>query len=68
MKFYWFVLGFLTVWRITFFFRPKTGHGDGFWAKLLDCFYCLSIWIAAPIAYLVGQSWLERAVPNLRQI
>jgi hypothetical protein len=69
MKFYWFVLGVLTVWRITYFFQAEDGPwdvvirvrrfvGEGFWGKLLDCFY----WIAAPIAYLVGQSWLERAL------
>jgi len=28
----------------------------------MGCFYCLSVWIAAPIACLVGQSWLERAL------
>jgi hypothetical protein len=73
MKFYWFVLGVLTVWRITYFFQAEDGPwdivvrvrqfvGDGFWGKLMDCFYCLSVWIAAPIACLVGQSWLERAL------
>jgi hypothetical protein len=72
MKIYWFVLGVLTVWRITYFFQAEDGPwdmvirvrqfvGESFWGKLLDCFYCLSVWIAAPIAYLVGQSWLERA-------
>ncbi len=41
---------------------PRRFVGEGFWGKLLDCFYCLSVWIAAPIAYLIGQSWLERAL------
>jgi hypothetical protein len=73
MKFYWLVLGALTVWRITYFLQAEDGPwdivirvrqfvGEGFWGKLLDCFYCLSVWIAVPIAYLVGQSWLERAL------
>jgi hypothetical protein len=73
MKFYWLVLGVLTVWRITYFLHAEDGPwdivirvrqfvGEGFWGKLLDCFYCLSVWIAAPIAYLVWQSWLERAL------
>src|SRR5271163_3027461 len=73
MKFYLFVLGVLTVWRITYFLQAEDGPwdivirlrqfvGEGFWGKLLDCFNCLSVWIAAPIAYLVGQSWLERAL------
>jgi hypothetical protein len=73
MKFYGFVLGVLTAWRITYFLQAENGPwdivirvrqfvGEGFWGKLLDCFYCLSVWMAAPIAYLVGQSWLERGL------
>jgi hypothetical protein len=73
MKFYWLVLGILTVWRITHFFwaedgpwdiviRLRRGAGEGFWGKLLDCFYCLSVWVSAPLAYLIGESWLERAL------
>jgi len=73
MKFYWLVLGVLTVWRVTFFLQAEDGPWDivirvrefvaeGFWGKLLDCFYCLSVWIAAPMAYLLGQSWTERAL------
>jgi hypothetical protein len=73
MKFYWLTLGTLTVWRITSFLQAEDGPwdvvirvrrlvGEGFWGRLLDCFYCLSVWIAAPIAYLLGQSWLERAL------
>jgi hypothetical protein len=27
---------------------------------LLDCFYCLSLWVSAPIAYFVPDSRLER--------
>jgi hypothetical protein len=71
MKLYWLILGSLTVWRITYFLQAENGPwdivirlrqfvGEGFWGKLLDCFYCLSVWIAAPIGYVVGQSWLER--------
>jgi hypothetical protein len=73
MKFYWLTLGTLAVWRITYFLQAEDGPwdvvirvrrlvGEGFWGRLLDCFYCLSVWIAAPIAYLVGQSWPERAL------
>jgi len=73
MKFYWLVLGVLTVWRFTHFLWAEDGPweivirlrrwaGEGFWGKLLDCFYCLSFWIAAPLAFLVGQSWLERVL------
>ena len=30
------------------------------WATLLDCFYCLSVWIAAPFAIWIGVDWSER--------
>jgi hypothetical protein len=71
MKFYWLVLGILTVWRITHFLWAEDGPwdmviqlrqwaGESFWRKLLDCFYCLSVWVSVPLAYLIGESWLER--------
>lgn len=73
MKFYWLVFGVLTVWTITHFLQAEDGLweivirirqflGAGFWGKFLDCFYCLSVWVSAPIAYLAGQSWPERAL------
>jgi Protein of unknown function (DUF1360) len=73
MKFYWLVLGILTVWRITHLLQAEDGPwdlvillrrwtGEGFFGKLLDCFYCLSVWVAVPFAYLLGESWLERAL------
>jgi hypothetical protein len=73
MKFYRFVLGLLTVWRVTHLLQAEDGPwdlvvrlrrlaGSGFWGKLLDCFYCLSLWVAAPVGFLLGQSWWERAL------
>jgi hypothetical protein len=73
MKVHHFVLGLLTVWRITHLLQAENGPwdvvlrlrrvaGDGFWGKLLDCFYCLSLWVAAPLALLLGKSWWERAL------
>lgn len=70
MRFYWFVLGMLAVWRVTHLLNAEDGPWDLF-AKLrryvggalggvLDCFYCLSLWIAAPLAYLLGEGWGER--------
>ncbi|HXP62645.1 MAG TPA: hypothetical protein VN829_19250, partial [Dongiaceae bacterium] len=26
----------------------------------LDCFYCLSVWVSAPFACWLGESWRER--------
>jgi len=59
------------VWRVTHLFWGEDGPvdifvrfrrlaGDGFLGRLLDCFYCLSLWVAAPFAYLVGDTWPER--------
>jgi hypothetical protein len=71
MKFYWLILGILAVWRVTHLLQAEDGPwdavfrlrrfvGNGFWGKLLDCFYCLSIWIAAPCAWIIGENWRER--------
>jgi len=71
MVFYWLVLGILGVWRITHLFYAEDGPwdifvrlrklaGSGFWGKLLDCFYCLSLWIAVPFALVLGDGWMER--------
>jgi hypothetical protein len=71
MRFYWLVLGILAAWRITHLLRAEDGPWDivvrfrrkldqGFWARLLDCFYCLSIWTALPLALWLGESVKER--------
>jgi hypothetical protein len=73
MKFYWLVLGILAVWRITHFLQAEDGPwdcvvrfrrwaGESFWGKLLDCFYCLSVWVSIPFALSMGESWWERAL------
>jgi len=71
MRFYWLTVGILCAWRMTHLFYGEDGPwdvmaklrqwaGDGFWASLLDCFYCLSLWMAAPLAYLLGETRKER--------
>lgn len=63
MSVFFFVLTTLAVWRIThllakedgpfdiiFLIRKKTG--SGFFGRLLDCFYCVSIWVALPFGLL----------------
>ena len=42
--------------------RVRRVVGDGFCGKLLDCFYYLSSWVAAPLAFLLGKSWSERTI------
>jgi hypothetical protein len=68
MTFYILILAILAVWRLTHLLQAEDGPGDvfvkfrqamgnGFWGSLLDCFYCLSVWIAAPFA-----AWLESGI------
>lgn len=65
MDLYNLVLGILAVWRVTHLLQAEDGPWDvvvhlrrragaGFWGQLLDCFYCLSVWAAAPFAVYVG--------------
>jgi hypothetical protein len=69
----WVPIAILGVWRITHLLAAEDGPadvvvrlrraaGDGFWGRLLDCFYCLSLWVAVPFALVVGQRWLERVL------
>jgi hypothetical protein len=65
-----FVLAALAAWRVTHLLVREDGPGDviarfrgrlgsGFWGKLMDCFYCLSFWVAAPMAFFVGRRALD---------
>ena len=71
MKFYTLILGILGVWRITHLLQAEDGPfdavarlrrlaGEGFFGKLLDCFYCLSLWIAAGFALWLGADAAEK--------
>lgn len=71
MRFYELLLGILSVWRITHLLQAEDGPwdsvvhlrqkaGDGFYGQLLDCFYCLSVWVAAPLALLLGDGKSKR--------
>jgi hypothetical protein len=70
---YQLVLGILAVWRITHLLQAEDGPwniivqlrralGPGLWGSLLDCFYCLSVWIAAPFALWLGTGIAHRAL------
>jgi len=53
------------VWRLSHLLACEDGPfdvvvllrkraGKGFFGGLMDCFYCLSVWIAAPFAWLLS--------------
>lgn len=65
-----FVLAILATWRITHLlakedgpadlvvrFRARLGHGMA--GKLMDCFECLSLWVAVPVAFFVSRKPLD---------
>jgi uncharacterized protein DUF1360 len=62
----------LAVWRLTHLVNAEDGPLRVFdrvrgWMRrialgeLVDCFYCLSLWMAVPFALSLGAGWLERA-------
>jgi hypothetical protein len=66
-----FVLLSAATWRITHLLSKEDGPfdliyqlrkkaGAGFFGNLLDCFYCLSLWIAAPFAWWEGNTTKEK--------
>jgi hypothetical protein len=68
-----FVVATLVAWRITHLLAAEDGPadvivrvrarlGDGRLGRLVDCFYCLSVWVAAPLAFLVCRDPLERVL------
>ena len=63
-------LAALATWRIThmlafedgpadLFARLREHLGDSFFGKLMDCFQCLSVWVAAPVALLLTRRPVE---------
>ena len=68
-----FVVAVLATWRVTHLlanedgpadlvFRLRRRLGGGFLGSLMDCFNCLSLWIAAPAALLLSARPLIWAV------
>jgi Protein of unknown function (DUF1360) len=68
-----FIVGTLAVWRVTHLLWAEDGPldvlvrlrkfaGASFFGRLLDCFYCLSLWVSVPMAWLLATGWTERAI------
>jgi hypothetical protein len=62
-----FILATLATWRVTHLLACEDGPadvvvrvrarlGESFLGRLMDCFYCLSLWVAAPAALAVTHS------------
>ena len=71
MHWFYFIVSALAVWRLTHLLGKEDGPfdiiflirkkaGTGFFATLLDCFYCLSIWVALPFGLWLGLNWWEK--------
>jgi hypothetical protein len=63
----------LAVWRLThllvaedgpwdFVYHLRKKLGNSIAGKAMDCFYCLSLWIAAPLSLLVCTNWINRVI------
>lgn len=71
MNILYLILSVFAVWRIThllnkedgpfdIIFQIRKSAGDNFFGKMMDCFYCLSIWTALPFGLWLGTNWLEK--------
>lgn len=71
--FYGFVLGVLAVWRLSHFFvfedgpfnvvvrlRVMAGHSQ--LGRVMDCFYCASLWLSLPLVFVLADEILESIV------
>jgi len=68
-----FFVSTLAVWRLTHLLSEEDGPwdiivrvreriGPGILGQMLDCFYCLSVWIAIPFVLWSACRWSERIV------
>lgn len=64
-------VGAAAVWRISHLLHAEDGPwdavahlrkavGNGVFGKMLDCFYCVSVWVALPFASAMSTAWKER--------
>lgn len=65
---FYFCVTVFAVWRLTHLLQAEDGPfdvivnlrracGEGFFGQLMDCFYCLSLWTAAPAAFVLAHEW-----------
>jgi hypothetical protein len=67
------IAAILATWRVTHLIVAEDGPwnsvarlrrlaGAGALGDLMDCFYCASLWVAAPFALWLHEDWIGRAV------
>src|SRR5574341_2077843 len=65
-----FIVAVLATWRITHLLAKEDGPADliarfrarlgaGWAGRLMDCFHCLTFWVAAPITFFVCREPIE---------
>ena len=69
-------LAVLACWRVSHLLAAEDGPWDlvvrlrqaagaGMLGKMMDCFQCVSVWVAAPLAFFVAAGVAERVVAGL---
>lgn len=67
------LLGALATWRATHLLHAEHGPGGvfqrlrglagrGLLGQAVQCFYCLSLWVSAPVALMLSRDWAERVL------
>lgn len=69
----WLAVGILATWRVTHLIVTEDGPwnivarlrrlaGAGVLGRVMDCFYCASLWVAMPIAWWLIEGWPTRVL------
>jgi len=73
-----FILCTLAIWRLAYLLSQEDGPfdivftfrkllGQGFFGSLLDCFHCLTLWLAIPFAFFLCNGWKVCAMDGKRE-
>ena len=71
MQFSWLIVGVLAVWRLSHLLVSEAGpwrvlewtrrrFAGSVFSDLVNCFYCLSVWVSVPFAFLLNGTWKGR--------
>ena len=67
------IIVILAIWRITHLivvedgpwdlvYKLRKAVGQGFWGSLMDCFFCLSLWIALPLGVYFAETTINKCI------